>query len=360
VSEPRDKTDLHPALVEALRADRESLNQRFALRQRAGARIDEQAFQEHLRTTVNELVGSVASVQPERVRAVVNALFDVSLDLFAAGLLGPNPKHPHVRAAWREVLPVAARLLARDPTQVAGCLSNAADNLAAHASARPAEWIERMRNLTPHCDSVYQWLDAGKALAWRAGLVQYRPAALRLLREMPWKFAARCLDAPDDITESEWQKGLDRLQADRWVSAIDGPAAEAGRSLRIVRVTGGFHGFGGPCLRPPAVTAHDGALFVTDGNEAWQLLADAFGTLWHRVPASKPKSRASAVGSKVAIDPSGRVAWDGTSQDFVELADASSFACDGQTMAVTLPTSHHVFLVARVATGSQCHAGSQG
>ena len=74
MAELRESTEIHPALIEALRADRASLNQRFALRQRAGARIDEKAFQEHLRTTVNELIHRVASVQPERVRAVVNAI----------------------------------------------------------------------------------------------------------------------------------------------------------------------------------------------------------------------------------------------------------------------------------------------
>jgi hypothetical protein len=200
---------------------------------------------------------------------------------------------------------------------------------------------------------VDRWLDAGKVLAWQAGLVQYRPAALRLLREMPWRFAVRCFDASDDVTESEWYKGLDRLEADRWLSAVNGPAATASRSLRIVRIIGDFRGFGGPCLRPPAVTAHDGALFVTDGNETWQLLADAFGTLWHRVSKSPTKPRASAVASKVAIDSGGRVAWDGISQEFAALADASSFACDGQTLAVALPTSHHVFLVARAAPGLQ-------
>jgi hypothetical protein len=343
-------TEIHPALAEALRADRETLNQRFAQRQRAGARIDETAFLEHLRTTVNTLTGDVARVQPERVRAVVTSLFDVSLDLFAAGLLGAKTKHPHVNAAWREVLPNATALLARDPTRVAGCLSNAADHLAAHAGARPAEWIELMRKLSLHCDSVSQWLDGGKLLAWRAGLVQYRSAALRLARAMPWKLAAPCFNVPEGMTESDWDKQLDRMETDRWFAPAAGKAAEASRSLRLVRTTGGFRGFGGPCLRPPTVTENDGELFVADGNASWQLLADAFGTLWQPVPTPAAKSRVSGARSKAMLDSRGRVGWDGMSQEFAELADASSFACDGQTLAVTLPTSHHVFLVARTAT----------
>jgi hypothetical protein len=346
---------IHPALADALRADRESLNHRFALRQRAGAKIDELAFQQHLRMTVNELVTGVGNVFAQRVRAVVNALFDVSLDLFAAGLLGTTTKHSHVSAAWREVLPKATNLLARDPLRVAGCLSNAVDHLAAQPSARPSEWIELMRDVSPHCGSVPQWMDAGKVVAWRAGLVKYRSAALRLAREMPWKLAARCVGATcpygdvGDATESDWYERLARLETDRWYSPVKNNVPQVSRSLRLVRTTGGFRGFGGPCLRPPTVTAADGGLFVSDGDAIWHLLADVYGTLWQRA-ATLPASAAAGVTPKIAIDSRGRVAWDTTAHEFAELADAGSFACDGQTLAVTMPTSHHVFLLARVAT----------
>jgi hypothetical protein len=97
------------------------------------------------------------------------------------------------------------------------------------------------------------------------------------------------------------------------------------------------------------VSASADGLFVSDGTATWQLLADAFGTLWHRVPTPPVKSTNSGVASKIALDSRGRVNWDGACQPFDELVDASSFACDGQTLAVTLPTSYHVFLVARVA-----------
>jgi hypothetical protein len=35
---------------------------------------------------------------------------------------------------------------------------------------------------------------------------------------------------------------------------------------------------------------------------------------------------------------------------FADLAESSSFAWDGQTLAVTLPTSYYVFLVAQAKT----------
>jgi hypothetical protein len=341
-----DQEPLHPAFVEILRADRDSLNQRFTLQQRAGARIEEAAFQQHLRTTVNTLVAAVARAFPERVRAVAGALFDVSLDLFAAGLLGPEPKHPHVAAAWREVLPQATRLLARDPRRLAGALSNAVDHLAASSSARPAQWIELMKKLSPECADVPLWLEAGKVAAWRAGLVQYREAALPIARALPRKLALPCLGVSPGLPDADWQTRLDRLENDRWYSPATDKPEDASRYLRIVRATGGFRGFGGPCLRPPAVTIGDGLLFVSDGEASWQLLADVFGTCWQRIP--KCPARDSAGVEKITIDSHGGVSWNGTRHKFSELAEPSSFACDGQTLAVTLPTSHLVFLVGQV------------
>jgi hypothetical protein len=346
VAESNDRGEIHPLFAEALRADRESLNRRFSLRQRGGSRIDEAAFQEHLRTTVNDLVGRVASVQPERVRAVAGALFDVSLDLFAASLLGHETKHPFVSAAWREILPSATRLLARDPARIAGCLSNAVDYVAMQPGSRPMEWILCMRDLSPHCDSVRQWLDVGTMAAWRAGLVRFRAAALRLARQLPLELGTRGLGAADD-TEPGWLERLDRLEADRWMSPDSAPLAATGQPLRIVRTCGGFRGFGGPCLRPPIVSTADGQMFVSDGDQAWQLLADVFGTLWQRVPCIPARPAVSTAASTITVDSEGRIGWDGRQHQFSELAESSSFACDGQTLAVTLPTSHHVFLLAK-------------
>lgn len=349
--------ELHPAFAEALRVERESLNQRFTLRQRTGARIDEQAFQQHLRTTVNSLVALIADGHAERVRAVVNAVFDASLDLFAAGLLGPVTKHPHVRDAWREVLPHAAHLLARDPARVVGGLSNGADHVAAHSSGRPAEWIAIMRNVSEKCDSVPHWLDAGKVAAWRAGMVQYRSAALRIARELPWKIAACTVGAIGVTSETGWQQCLGRLETDRWYA----PAAVSAHEqlLRIVATTGGFRGFGGPCLRPPTATANQDGLFVSDGEGVWHLLADAFGTCWQRVPSFPASTAALRRDANCGIDVRGRVLWDGAAHVFDELAEPSSLACDGQTLAVTLATSHHVFLLARAADGQESHADSR-
>jgi hypothetical protein len=337
---------LHPALIDTLRTDRESLNMRFALRQQSGARIDEAAFQNHLQTTVNSLVASVADVLPERTRSVTNALFDVSLDLFAAQLLGQTTKHPHVVTAWHEILPQAIRFLAREPLRLVGSLSNAIDNVASQSGGRPEQWIEVMRTLSPQCDSIDKWLELGKVAAWRAGLVQYRDAALRIARQLPRELAAKCMGLDDAPADRDWLALLDRLKEDPWHAPAKQEDEVSQASPRIVRETGGFRGFGGPCLRPPTVAVCDGELFVADGHARWRLLADVFGTLWHRVPDAPPNSKSP---SDVSLDTAGRIRWAGATAELPVLAQSSSSACDGHTLAVTLPTSHHVFLVARVS-----------
>jgi hypothetical protein len=341
-----DHVAINPAFAAMLESERDSLNQRFALRQRAGAKIDGPAFEHHLRTTVNELVSGVAQLLPERSRAVTNALFDISLDLFSAGLLGTTVKHSHVNRAWREVLPRVALLLARDPRRVAGCLSNAVDHLASFPAARPDEWIEIMGDLSPHCESVPNWLDAGKIVAWRAGLVQYREAALRLAKQLPWQLATRCVGTPTETTESDWHSRLDRLESDRWFSPSAHELTNGKPALSVVRTIGGFRGFGGPCQALPRVTASNGALFVSDGLSHWELRADVFGTLWHRIPTPVPRPSSAPMQQNIAIDSRGHVVWGEAKHQFPELADANSYASDGQTLAVTLPTSFHVFLVA--------------
>jgi hypothetical protein len=92
---------------------RESLNERFALRKRSGARIETEAFFHHLRESVEPLVLQVHARFPERAPRVLTALYDASLDLFAADLLGGESKLPIIRRIWLDLLPTAIPLLAR-------------------------------------------------------------------------------------------------------------------------------------------------------------------------------------------------------------------------------------------------------
>ncbi len=84
---------------------------------------------------------------------------------------------------------------------------------------------------------------------------------------------------------------------------------------------------------------------VSDGELTWRLLADTFGAVLLRLQEALPPDTGRQAAS---VDARGTVHWDHDVASFLELDGATSQACDGQTLAVTLSTSHHVFVLARV------------
>ena len=210
--------ELHPSFVEGLRQEREALNARFAARRLAGVQLDGEALLEHLRTAVEPIVRAVHGVLPERARGILVPLFDASLDLLAASLIGPQAQTPHVARLWREVLPACSRPLAREPLRVAGCLSNAVARLALQRGARPEAWIDRMTAVAPYCQSVSQLLDCGRVAAWQAGAVQYRSAALQTVASLTPSTAARALGLPPETSADTLSVAIQRLQGNPWLT----------------------------------------------------------------------------------------------------------------------------------------------
>jgi hypothetical protein len=334
------------ALAEALARNRESLNARFAAAQMGGSRIDQAAFMQHLADVVEPIVRAVAAEFAEKVDPVTLALYDLSLELFGATLLGPASTCPPVALVWRKLLPRIPRLLAREPGRVAGSLSNAVHNLAAMPGARTDEWLDRMTAIAPLATDVHTFLDSGKILAWRAGMTQYREGALATARQLDPPIAARALGLPDVTPGADIATTIDRITENPWISPTDALTNAADpRRMRIAARAGDFRGFGGPFLRPPTVIYMHDSFLVSDGESTWMLLADLHGSTFQRIdnPPLKPNWIAAAIQS----EPDGTVRWGEATATFEELAGLSAHASDGKTLAITLPTSHHVFLLTR-------------
>jgi hypothetical protein len=313
-----------------LDAKRESFNERFAQRRRGGAPIDAPAFMVHLAEMVEPLLRKVMETHPERGPAVLDALYDTSLDLFAESLLGPGSKLPVLRDIWTELLPQATPLLGRDPMAITGCLCNAMFQVASQVGTQPAMWLARMKAALPKCASIPEAIDVGLVAAWRAGMPQYRHAALAAAERLKPTIAAEALGFA--------ASNIPALKSDRWFHPDTNE-----QSLRFVGMPGGFTGFGGPFPRPPQVQTVGGALFALAEDRCWRIVADAFGVWFQRVPRNKEKPERMPKG--IAVEGS-TVRWGKATCKKPELANASSSACDGSTLAVTIPTSHHVFLFA--------------
>lgn len=337
--------ELPAAFIEALEAEHDALNARFLLRLRGGARIDGRAFLEHLGNAVAPLAERIHAILPERTRTAVVTLYDVSLDLFAASLLGPEAKSPLIGRVWTDLLPLVARLLAREPQQVAGCLCNAAFQVASQQGMHTEIWLARMQAVAPRCESVTQLLEAGKVAAWQAGMVQYRQAALAAAAQLPAALSAQALGLSDTVTADQMLTILKRLSDNRWLTAaiaLEAPPAQP--HLASVGAAGAFVGYGGPFFRPPVVEVYQQRLFASDGRSQWELLADAYGTWLRRIGDAPPKPAKAASRGDVSVDRHGTIRWGKLSLGVPHLGQANSFAHVGGTLAVTIPTSHHVFL----------------
>lgn len=335
-----------------LESRRESFNARFMGARRELPKLDGAAVLEFLRVSMPPIAEAVHAVAPDELGVVCERLFEVALPLIGKDLLGPNARSPAVVLAWEEILPALPRLLAADPERLARATSNAMFSLESQAGARPEFWATELLALAERAGSVAELLEAGKVLGWRAGLAQYRRSALELAGRLPAPLAARALGLND---ESRLAYALERLSADPWADPNRPSQAEPSVQAR----TGGFRGLGGPFLAPPRVAMADGGLVATDGESTFTLHADRFGAAFLSSMAPFPQQPEAGAGkglwerlskalsgSGAGFQADGTLTREGASKRFPELAGASSSAFDGRTWAVTLPLSHHVWLLA--------------
>ena len=323
-------------LADALRRGRQSFNARFAAASKVSRPIDGAEFQEHLAIALDPIVRGVASESPDRVDGTVDALFDVSLDLFSHGLLGPRAQFPEVPEAWRDLLPSLTPMMAREPGRVAGSVTNAVYNLARTPGARPREWIQALKALG--CQTTTELLDCGAVLGWRCGMPAYRMGALEKARSLAPALAARALGLTPG---TDVAAVLEKLAGNPWVKPEDS-LRSGPKELRIVGKAGAFCGFGGQFLAPPRVAKMDGGIIATDGVTAWRLQADVYNAVLVRCEWGE---RAD-LRNDASIQPDGTVIWKERAHRFPELANATGIDTTEDTIIVTLAGSHHIFLVA--------------
>ncbi|MEW6363594.1 MAG: hypothetical protein AB1714_03025 [Acidobacteriota bacterium] len=330
--------------AEALDRNRAEFNRRFAQARHLNRRLDPEEFLGLLRSLVDPIVRACAGVRGDQADEVAAALYDGSLELLGHDCLGSNSRYPMMTVAWSRLLPVAAPFVADNPRLVIALISNAVYNLSNEPGARPRDWIDRMTAIAPLCTSTSEFLDAGKVAAWCSGMAHYRASALRTWKELP----AHLQSAALGIEASAPAASLARALQDPWWTPRPDLVKPAGRKLALVARPGGFRGFGGPFIAPPEVTAVDGQFYVFDSECCWTLHADCFGATFQRFGRDLPKGIGPDPHPALRIAPDGSVAKGRLKACFEQLCESSSSASTAATLAVTLPRSHHLFLIAEV------------
>lgn len=328
-----------PALKGELTARRSRYNTAFARARASGAHLDAEAFACHVRDAIDPVATAVAEVAPSQVGAVVETLYDLSLDLLARGLLGPQAKSSVLSKHWAPLLSAGAAHLTSAPRPIAAAIGNALLALHAVRADAPALWATRMATLAPLVLDGASWRSLGRIAAWCCGAARLRATALHAARHGAAEGVAMALGVPG-LPPVALAEVIDVLETNRWRSAeraVRGDAVE----LRLHRV-GGFVGFGGPFVTPPVATSDGARIWARDRSATWELHADVYGHEWLRAPDPPPVTGTTA---PFRLGTDGAVEHGDLHRTFVQLAAPSSVAATADGIAVTLPHSHHLYLV---------------
>lgn len=300
-----------------LQSRRSICNTRFIAARRRWPRLDAGDFSLFLRDQFSPLA---AALDTQDVCAVLDPAYEISLQLVAERLAGPSAADPAINRLWVSVFPSITKLIASSPRRVIGSLSNAAHHLAATPDTRVEAWQKHLVELAPRAVNVEEFLTIAKILAWRAGLPQYRASAIAAADSLAPDLALTLLDAPDG---SSWSEVRDAYLEDQWFGF--------GMAARKNFCIGKFRGFGGLFLTPPLVVRSGSQILVRSADEAWILVADAFGATLHRASHEETQSAASVLMPRaVSMLPKGHT--------------ATSVVTLGKTHAVTSAQNHSIWI----------------
>jgi hypothetical protein len=336
------------AFAQALKNNRDKLNTKFAYARHASQAIEAEAFKEHLRLMVAPIIEAVGRVAPKSVDEVLLTLYEFSLDLMSKGMLGAETRYPALLRGWNQIFAQFPHLLAQDPAKFAGSISNALYNLSINQNTRPDFWINEMLSLGWNCSDVQAFLEVGKIVAWRSGMAHYREGALDACLTMDAKLARAAL-CINDGSDTPMEVIVEKLQQDPWIAPwAASQEGQGNKRLKIASIVGAFRGFGGLFITPPEVFLSGSDFYVFDNEYCWLMTADLFGATLHRIGAYIPEPDKTKQ-QEFKIDKSGRVSRADYQMIFPELETPSSCAANETTLAVTVPISFGVYLVALTA-----------
>lgn len=328
--------ELSGFFADHLRRRRQDYNDRFVAARMAAPALDGEALLDHLAGTVAPVVDAVAVADPAGAAAAADALYAVSLELLGRDLVGPRCRQSAVNDGWRHLLAAFPVITVAEADAFARAITNAIHAICAHGTADPSLWLGHMAAVEGQAADLATLLDCGVVAAWRIGMAQYREAALNAAERLPAALVAALLRLPPASVPGL----VEAWRGDPWAQQPGQP----GRVPRRVATVGGFRGFGGPFLTPPVVVSQGRRLVAFDAERAWTIVADRFGATL--LPDTVDDYDADPPADRPSIDRRGQARFGHETAQFRDLADPASFASDGTTLAVTLPLSHHVHLLA--------------
>lgn len=259
-------------MAAALARGRAQFNAMVAGMKQQQSSFDTPAFSAFLGECVDPLAQAVAAIDPTHVEPVVTTAFEMGMALVAQSLAGPGARVAAVNRVWKEVAPRVAKLVAEQPAEVLGSLSNAVVNLDRAVGDRANWWVDCLIALGPYAATVQDLLGLGQVLAWRAGMVHYREGALDAADRISPQLALAAIGT-DSIRS--WVDVREQFKRDRWWSPDPVTNARAAKGFEA----GAFTGFGGMFSLPPEIRAGADGFWIRSANRYAFLAADVHGAI---------------------------------------------------------------------------------
>lgn len=326
------------AFAKVLAAGRPQFNQRVTEARRRYPTFDASEFADFMQSGVDPVVHAVYLAVPERVASTALVAYDIALELVGLALSGPKARDNLLNKVWAELIPAYARLVAKNPVEVIGALSNAAVNLGRIHNTRPDQWLREMKKLATQVESLTQLQALGQILAWRAGAAHFRLGAIHAAEQLPQTLA---LAAFGTTTETPWPTVRTKLLDNPWWIPDQVQSNPKPIGIQI----GTFTGFGGEFIEPPEVRACPEGFFVKSGTRYSFLIADCFGAVLHAATYEEFE-HAKTHKFPNAVTLKGTIITIGKHQVDVDLpANYITATCNTHTVAVTSPFTHAIRLI---------------
>jgi hypothetical protein len=335
-------------LAVILEKNRHRYNTLFAMARQTRPALDNEILAYYLWAVVQPIVNELDNRRSANTEAVVGALYEHILNLMQTNLLGTQSKLTQFEECWKKGLIQYSELIVSNALEFLIKFSNALFNICSTPNTRPADWIERLISFKSILHDISAFQKVGFVAAWQSGMAHYRSRALQILSEMSDDTFNRIL-LMEKNTISDKNTMIQELINNPWKNPQHaGLAIRLPEQLKMTAAIGGFTGYGGPFLSPPVVSACSDGIIVHCRNQAWLLHADFYG---HVLQIINPYDKILKIPARSFTYYKNGTVDKGNLNIFrPELEQATSFAGNDHTFAITSRFSHSVYLFAVVET----------
>lgn len=343
-----------PALIEIFEKHRGRLNSLFSFYKQRTLGLDPEVFSDCLLALLEAARLPEHREGPRVLERLVLGLYEKALEICARGFWGNRGKYPGFEEGLLTLLARFPRMVAAQPGNCCAAFCNALLNIGTELGPGLQDWVYLLAGLPARPAGLVEWQRIGLVAAWRCGLAGYREKALEYSAALKPALFTYLLGLPG-MTAAGQKQLLAALDADPWLD----PGEEAGETRALVKVLGGFSGFGGKFSTPPEVFRCPGGLIAFDSLQGYRITADCFGESLVPVDTEKALEQVLPPAEDLVLQKEGVVRRGDRTFPLAECyrLPAASWTSDGTTLCFTSARSHKVFVVGLSGGGGEAPDG---